>query len=121
MQGNSWGMGGQAASFSCAVEPQVDGVLVRPFGELDCWTVGHVEQHLFEIRDSGAGTIELDLGSTSFMDSSAIALVVRWWRASAAGGFLLRVRAGTDEVRRLFEMTAITHLLVDGVPPEPVV
>lgn len=104
--------------FSCAVEPLADGVLVRPFGELDCWTVSHVEERLFDIRDSGVGKIELDLGSTSFMDSSAIALVVRWSRESAARGFGLFVRAGNDGVRRLFEMTAITHLLVDAAPEQ---
>lgn len=108
-------------SFNCFVESRPDGVLVRPIGELDLWTVPAVEQHLLDGCDAGAGRIELDLGSLSFMDSSAIALVVRWSRKSAEGGFLLQVRAGTDRVRRLFAMTAISHLLVDAMPPEVVV
>ena len=121
MERHPWGIGGQAEPFGCAVEPLTDGMVVRPYGELDCWTVGSVEQQLLDIRDAGVGNIELDLGSTSFMDSSGIALVVRWSRESAASGFMLRVRAGTHAVRRLFEMTAITHLLVDAAEPEPLV
>lgn len=121
MHGESTGVPGHAEPFSCSVEARPDGVLVRPFGELDLWTVPTVERLLFDSRQAGLGSIELDLGSLSFLDSSAIALVIRWSRASAEAGFMLHVRAGTAQVRRLFAMTALTHLLIDAVPPEQVV
>lgn len=98
---------------SCTVETLHDRVIVRPFGELDCWTVPLVEKHLLDVHDAGAGHVELDLDGLSFLDSSAVALVVRWSRVSAERGFLLRVRASSPRVRRIFEITSITHLLED--------
>ena len=105
----------QEDPFHCAVEAGTDRVVLRPFGELDCWTVPAVEKHLLEVRAAGAGHVELDLAGLSFLDSSAVALVVRWMNISAEDGFLLRVCAGSPQVRRIFELTSITHLLADGV------
>jgi anti-sigma B factor antagonist len=107
-----------AELFNCTVETRADWAIVRPFGELDCWNVPFVEQHLLDVRDAGMGHVELDLDGLSFLDSSAVAMVVRWSRTSAQHGFLLRVRAGSPRVRRIFEITSITHLLTDEVPPE---
>jgi anti-sigma B factor antagonist len=110
----------QVDPFHCAVEAGTDRVVLRPFGELDCWNVPAVEQHLLDVREAGAGHVELDLGGLSFLDSSAVALVLRWSRISAEDGFLLRVRAGSPRVRRIFELTSITHLLADGAATEQV-
>jgi anti-anti-sigma factor len=104
------------APFSCTVETLADRVIVRPFGELDCWNVPYVERRLLDVRDMGVGHLELDLGGLSFLDSAAVALVLRWSRASAEHGFLLRVRADSPRVRRIFEITAVTHLLEDPSP-----
>lgn len=102
--------------FTCTVETQTDRAVVTPFGELDCWNVPALEQRLLDVRDTGVGHLELDLGGLSFLDSSAIALVLRWSRAAAEHGFMLRVRAASPQVRRIFELTAITHLLDDSSP-----
>jgi anti-anti-sigma factor len=106
----------RAELLSCAVETHESRVFLRPSGELDCWTVGALEEQLCEVHAAGFDPIELDLGSLSFCDSTGVALVVKWSQRSAEQGFLLRVTAGTGEVRRLFEMTAITHLLADAAP-----
>jgi anti-sigma B factor antagonist len=106
--------------FNCTLETRADRAIVRPFGELDCWNVPFVEQHLLAAHDAGIGHVELDLSGLSFLDSSAVALVVRWSRVSVERGFLLHVRAGSPRVRRIFEITAITHLLADDVAPEQV-
>lgn len=106
----------RAELLRCAVEIDEDRGFLRPMGELDCWTVGTLDDRLRELHASGLDPIELDLGELSFCDSTGIALVVRWSQMSAEQGFLLRVKAGSGNVRRLFEMTAITHLLADGPP-----
>ena len=111
----------QPETFNCTVETRADRAIVRPFGELDCWNVPFVERHLLAAHDAGIGHVELDLGGLSFLDSSAVALVVRWSRASAERGFVLRVHAGPPRVRRIFEITAITHLLADDVAPDQIV
>jgi anti-sigma B factor antagonist len=105
--------------FHCAVEAHLDQVRVRPIGELDCSNVGHVDDRLAAVHAGGARQIELDLGGLSFLDSSGIALVIRWSRASEEGGFDLRVTNGSRDVRRLFELMAISHLL-DDVPADKV-
>lgn len=110
----------QPDPFHCAVEAQPDHVLVRPVGELDCFSVGYVEQHLAAVHAAGASRIELDLSGLSFLDSTGVALVVRWSRASAESDFTLRVTNGTRNVRRLFEIMAISHLL-DETPCEQVI
>jgi anti-sigma B factor antagonist len=101
----------QPDPFHCAVEAGADHVRIRPIGELDCFSVSHVEEHLSAVHAGGARRIELDLGSLSFLDSTGIALVVRWSRASHQGGYSLRVTNGSHDVRRLFELMAISHLL----------
>jgi anti-sigma B factor antagonist len=100
--------------FACIVEHEENSVLIRPLGELDCWTVTSVEQHLLDARESGAGRITLDLGALSFLDSSAVGLVIRWSRESAEHGFMLDVLGGTGRAQRVFEITACSYLLADA-------
>jgi anti-sigma B factor antagonist len=101
-------------TFACIVEHEDHEVLIRPLGELDCWTVASVEQRLIDARDAGAGRITLDLGALSFLDSSAVALVIRWSRESAEHGFMLDVLGGTGRAQRIFEITACSYLLADA-------
>jgi len=109
----------QLDPFHCAVEASADHVRIRPIGELDCFSVSHVEEQLSAVHAGGARRIELDLGALSFLDSTGIALVVRWSRASDEGGYSLRVTNGSHDVRRLFELMAISHLL-DEIPAEKI-
>ena len=109
----------QLDPFHCAVEASADHVRIRTIGELDCFSVSHVEEHLSAVHAGGARRIELDLGALSFLDSTGIALVVRWSRASDQGGYSLRVTNGSRDVRRLFELMAISHLL-DETPAEKI-
>jgi anti-anti-sigma factor len=110
-------LSGHLQPFDCTIETAGGRAWVRPRGELDLWTVGTVEQHLHQVRADGYDPIELDLAGLSFLDSTGVALVVRWSRASVAHGFDLHVRAGSGHARRAFEISAITHLLVDPTLP----
>ena len=93
--------------FTCKVTPQRDYVVVEPCGELDMATVGAVEAELRRLHDSGFGTIVLDLGGLTFMDSSGLHLVMRWTQEASRDGFLFELEPGPPQVQRLFELTSV--------------
>jgi len=98
--------------FQVDVQPERDHVRVAPRGELDMATVGALEQELRRLYDSGFGTIVLDLGGLSFMDSSGLHLVSRWVSDASRNGFRFELEPGQEQVQRLFELAGV----IDELP-----
>jgi anti-anti-sigma factor len=98
--------------FHVNVQPERDHVTVAPRGELDMATVGALEQELRRLHDSGFGTIVLDLGGLSFMDSSGLHLVTRWVSEASRNGFRFQLEPGQEQVQRLFELAGV----IDELP-----
>ncbi|WP_394427794.1 STAS domain-containing protein [Streptomyces sp. SGAir0957] len=89
-----------------------DTVLLRLSGELDIATAPGLQAALTPLTGR---RVELDLGDLTFIDSIGITLLARHHsHAAATGGLLLLVAAGRA-VRRVLDITGITHLL--GPPP----
>jgi anti-sigma B factor antagonist len=80
---------------------------VRPIGELDLATGPVLEARLRDLREAGFRRLVLDLGGLSFMDSTGIALVVRWDLDSRADGFDFALRPGGPLIQRLFDITGL--------------
>jgi anti-sigma B factor antagonist len=97
--------------FRVEVEPERDLVRVCPVGEVDLATVGDVRGQLEELRSSGFQHLILDLRRTTFLDSSALGLVVEMTAASAADGFAFAIIAGPPEVQRAFELSGLASWL----------
>ena len=57
--------------FRCDVVPDRAAVRVEPSGELDLATVEQVRGHILALLGAGFATVYLDLGSLTFLDSSA--------------------------------------------------
>jgi len=94
--------------FRCDVEPHRKAVHVRPVGELDLATVPLIETQLDELHASGFEQVTLDLRGVSFLDSSALQLIVVWDNKSRADGFTFSLIEGPPAVQRLFDLTGTT-------------
>jgi anti-sigma B factor antagonist len=100
------------------------GVLViRPSGELDLATAPVLDRWLVRVRQGGGRCVALDLRGLTFIDSSGVHLVHRWWRTTAADGIELRLIAGAPHVQQVFQFAGVDAVLpfaVDGqVPVDP--
>jgi anti-anti-sigma factor len=78
-------------------------------GELDAYAAPDLASTFSEIRD--ARRVLVDLGQVSFMDSTAVGLVVRAARELSEGGAELRVVLPGGPARRIFEITALDRVL----------
>jgi anti-sigma B factor antagonist len=83
------------------------GVVLRLGGELDLASAPELERQLAEIQRHSAGRILIDLTNLEFMDSTGLALMIRAQQAAQANGRQLRLRRGSAQVQRLFELTAV--------------
>lgn len=81
------------------------GARVRLIGELDLASVAHAEQAL--ARAAGGPSLELDLSSLSFIDSSGLRLLLRLHERAASDGCRLVVRRGPRAVQRILEVTTL--------------
>jgi anti-sigma B factor antagonist len=97
--------------FRCDIAPDGDSVVVRPVGELDLATVEYVEGPLRELAASGFRDLVLDLRGLTFLDSTGIALLVRWHRLASQDGIAFGVVPGDERVHRPLELTGILELL----------
>jgi anti-anti-sigma factor len=103
------------ARFRVEVQPERDHVRVCPVGDFDLATVGEVRAQLTELRAAGFSHLILDLRRTTFLDSSALHMVVEINAAAANDGFAFTIAPGPPTVQRAFELTGLdTRLPFDG-------
>lgn len=83
--------------------------IVSAQGELDAYTA----PELIAAFDDTVGDRRLvaDLGAVSFMDSTALGLVVRCVREHGERGGIARVVLPRGPARRIFEITTLEHVL----------
>lgn len=88
-------------------------------GELDLTTAADVERELRRVELSDARVIAVDLRKLTFIESTAVRLIVEARRMSHAGNRLVFVR-GSQAVQRLFEICEVADRLpfVDQLPSE---
>src|SRR5262245_20442118 len=84
--------------------------VVRAAGELDAFAAPDLQSAFGELQ--GEHLVLADLGSVSFMDSTALGVVVRSVRDLTDEGAHVRVVLPRGAARRIFEITAL-----DGVLP----
>jgi anti-sigma B factor antagonist len=106
----------QISEFSIQ-ERRLDGTVVLTLrGELDLVNAETVATRLDALRAAGQPVL-LDLDALDFMDSSGLRVVLNAAEASDASGWPFSVTHGPDQVRRLFESTAVTERL--PIVPRP--
>jgi anti-sigma B factor antagonist len=92
-----------------------EGLILRPNGEIDLATVGDLDEALRAAEATGAATIVVDLEAVTMLDSTGLRCLVSAHERSLEAGWELRIRPGSDHLRRLFELAG----LADRLPLTP--
>jgi anti-sigma B factor antagonist len=83
-----------------------DGSLILVLeGELDIGTAPMLDQELERAETREAETLVVDLDRVAFIDSSGLHVLIKHAAISSQNGRRLRFTKGSDQVRRLFELT----------------
>lgn len=93
--------------------PADDGVVLRVCGEVDDFTAQELRLRLQLLRERTAGRIELDLGATTYMNSSGVAVLAQAWRAMEKTQRPFTMVKASPSVRTLFKALALERLLSD--------
>jgi anti-sigma B factor antagonist len=83
--------------------------IVLAAGELDAFAAPDLDSAFTEVR--GEQRVLADLDRVSFMDSTALGLIVRAARELDEIGVELRVVLPSGSARRIFEITALDRVL----------
>jgi anti-anti-sigma factor len=91
-----------------------DRAVLAARGELDAYSAPALEEHVARLLGEDARDIVLDLSETAFLDSSGLrAILTAQRRLSAADGHLV-LRAPSEPVARLLEITGLTdHFTIE--------
>lgn len=85
--------------------------LVSVSGELDLHTAGCLEARIEEADTVGAGTVLVDLSEISFIDSSALEVLVRESKRLEGRGHSLVLVTNDPRTRRILEVTGLDRVL----------
>jgi anti-sigma B factor antagonist len=99
------------SQFHVDVRPHRDVVQLVPVGELDLATVDELRGQLDELINAGFRRMIVDLRELKFIDSTGLALLVRYYRAAQHDGWQLSIIQGPPQIRRLFELTGLLDTL----------
>ena len=89
-------------------EPAVGAAVLTPHGEIDLTTSDALRAAMDRVIDKGATAIVLDLSDVSFVDSTALGVLVLFHRRL---GQRLMIAAAQPAVLRLFEITKFDSVL----------
>lgn len=92
--------------FSISSRREGEALVVVPAGEVDLVTVDQVRTHVREAAHE-APRVVLDLRQVTFMDSSALRLLVEAQQLAEQDGFSFAVVRGPASLERLFEVTGL--------------
>ena len=85
--------------------------LVSVSGELDLHTAGCLQARIEEADTVGAGTDVVDLSEISFIDSSALEVLVRETKRLEGRGHSLVLVTNDPRTRRVVEVTGLNRVL----------
>ena len=85
--------------------------LVSVSGELDLHTAGCLEARIKEAGTLGADTVLVDLSEISFIDSSALEVLVRETKRLEGRGHSLVLVTNDPRTRRILEVTGLDRVL----------
>lgn len=101
--------------FTCLVAHEGDRTVVTPIGELDLASAPDLDRALTQSVEQNDGDLVLDLGQLSFIDSTGLRTVLDHTRRQEAAGARLVIRACSDAVLRVLDLSGVRdHLVFDG-------
>jgi anti-sigma B factor antagonist len=97
---------------------QVDGhTKVRLTGDIDLATATDLRQRLDPVIAAGTGDVDLDLSDVTFLDSSGLVALLHVRQALHDTRQRLRVRNPSKPVLRVFELSGVLDVMMDGQQP----
>ncbi len=93
------------------VSTERDIAVVVPRGRLNMVAAKQLREALAEVVAGGTNRIVVDLGETTFLDSSGLGALVSGLKAARQAGGDLRVARPTPEVLAVFQLTNIDKVL----------
>jgi len=85
--------------------------VVELIGEVDVYSASQAKQTMHELVDAGANHLLVDLGSTDYLDSTAMGVLVGVLKKVAEKGGSVRLVRLRPRIRRLFEITRLDRVL----------
>ena len=76
-------------------------------GELDAYSAPGLDEQIARLIDDRVDDVVLDLSQTAFLDSSGLRAILTAQRRLTEGGGRMRLRAPSDAVARLLEITGL--------------
>lgn len=87
---------------------EVDGTpIVSVRGEIDVSTAPELRNRLLEVAEKGHTTVVVDLGEVSFLDSTALGVLVGSLKRFRSAGGDLRLVVSTRPVYKVLEITGL--------------
>lgn len=99
--------------FNVAVRADEDVTVVDVRGDLDCYTAPKLRAVLLDLAD-GPRKVVLDVGSSDFIDSTGLGVLVGGLKRFRQQGGDMVVRSPNAMTARLFEVTGVIKLFEVG-------
>jgi anti-sigma B factor antagonist len=91
------------------IEPGV--CVISPAGELDLYTCPEFKEELLRVISNGARHVVVDLTATTFVDSTALGVLLRGVERLRAQDGRLAVVCPDSTILRVFEVTGLHRIL----------
>ncbi len=88
-----------------------DAAVLEVEGEIDVATAPQFGDRLRALEADGSGTVVVDLSKVSFLDSTALGVLVASFKRLRDGGGNLRIVAQEPRILRVFEITDLHRVL----------
>ncbi len=93
------------------LRPSDDLAIVAVEGEVDIFTSPSFKKAVFRAIAEGATRVVVDLAEVTFIDSTALSVVISGFKGAAARGGTLDVVCRNDNIRRIFEIAGLDQIL----------
>jgi anti-sigma B factor antagonist len=98
------------ATLDLTVSEHEGETVITAAGELDVNTAPELREQLARLITGGANHVAIDLASVSFVDSTALSVLVSALKRLRQADGDLQLASPTPSVRRVFEITGLTRL-----------
>ena len=93
------------------LRPSEDVAVVELEGEVDIYSSPQFKEALSRGIDEGAKRVVVDLAKVTFIDSTALGVVVGGVKGMRARGGTLDIVCRDENIRRIFEITGLDRIL----------
>jgi len=90
----------------------LDGDELKITGEVDAYTATELKELLLKLTQIPGNTVFLNLSETAYMDSTGIGVIIAAYKSSKTHGSSIVIRGLTPRVRRLFDITGLSDIIV---------